>query len=308
MKFHHLVTLFFLITIVYSCQSEKQKVLVKEKIVSAKIFEYEHPLPDSVIFFNETIWLSDVDLNERLQREIASFLYNPYSLIGILKRSSRYFPTFQKFAKKNKIPTDIQYLAAIESNLLHVTSPVGAKGLWQIMESTGKQYQLRIDDEVDERLHTEKSTQAACEFLFWLRQHSDNWVNACASYNRGLEGLKSDLENQGVTHFFDGDLNNETARYVFRIMALKILYENPTKYGIELSNEVLYTPIKTQKISINKPINDLGQWAIERNVNLKILRKLNPWLISRSLTQYRQVEIELPTASTSLKPYTQYLR
>ncbi len=292
--------------LIVGCNSVKEKEVVTEKIINAGLFEYEIPLPESVLFFGERVVLKDLDINERLQKEIASFVYNPYSLIGTLKRSKRYFPEFEKIAKDNHLPTDIKYLASIESNLLNVTSPAGAKGLWQIMESTGKQYGLRIDDEVDERLHSSKSTKAACAFLSWLRTNAGNWVNACAAYNRGLDGLKSDLDRQGVTHFFDGELNNETARYVFRIMAFKIVYENQEKYGIHLPESAYYFPISTQKISIEKAIPDLSKWALNKDINLKILRKLNPWLIGESLKNHNGITIEIPTNKSLLRPYASY--
>lgn len=163
------------------------------------------------------------------------------------------------------------------------------------MPAAGEENGLTINKEVDERFHVEKSTRAACDYLKTARRNFDNWILASASYNCGIGGLRRVIEEQEANNFFDLYMNHETTRYVFRIMALKLLMENPTAYGFEPSKMELYQPIETRKIEVDESIENLADWAKEHGSNLRMLKVLNPWLISSKLTISESTYIiELP--------------
>lgn len=270
-----------------------------------------HKLPDipkTIIFFGEKINLEDEDIRERLDREIITNVYFQSSTTFALKRANRYFPEIEKILKKEHIPSDFKYLAVIESNLSEVTSPVGANGFWQFMPFTAKEYHLEINNEVDERLDLTKSTIAACQFIRNSHDIFGNWINACASYNRGIGGVQSDMNWQETNHYFDTDMNNETGRYVFRIIAMKLIMENPKAYGFDIPENQLYHTLKTKTIKLTSKIENLAIWSQEKGINLKILRKLNPWLIGNKLTiSPSKYAIKLPLKSTKLKSFHAYL-
>jgi hypothetical protein len=260
-----------------------------------------------MIFFGERINLEDEDIRERLDREIVTNAYFQSSTTFALKRATRYFPEIERILQEENVPEDFKFLAVIESNLSEVTSPAGANGFWQFMPYTAKEYGLVMNDEVDERMNLSKSTHAACAFIKNSHKIFGNWVNACASYNRGIGGVQSDMKWQKTNHFFDTDMNNETGRYVFRIMALKLIMENPKRYGFDIPKYQLYKPFKIKKIKIDNEISSLADWAQTKGINLKILRKLNPWLISNKLTIHpTEYILKLPSRNENLKNFSSY--
>ena len=171
-----------------------------------------------------------------------------------MKRAARYFPVIEPILKEQNLPNDFKYLPIIESNLANVTSPAGAKGYWQFMTETGREYKLIIDDEVDERYNLSKATLAACNYLKNAKDSVGTWMLATAAYNRGIGGLKSDMKWQKATHYFDMDMNGETARYLLRFIAIKLIMENPEKYGFDMKKIELYKPFQTETVSFSMPI------------------------------------------------------
>lgn len=299
--------LFSLLFFSSACNSVEPKNQVIETNDGKHVALVLPEIPSELTFFNDKVKLEDEDLRERLDREILSFTYQPANTILLLKRANRYFPKIESVLTKNKVPQDFKYLCAIESNLQQAISPAGACGMWQLMIPTARQYGLIVNAEVDERFHLEKSTQCACDFILWARRFSNNWIAACASYNRGLDGVHNDMEEQYVTHYFDAELNNETARYVFRIMAFKLICENPQEYGFNIPKSQLYQPFQTTKFKVKSTIPDLKKWAVNKGINYKILKKLNPWLMGDKLTlNPKNYTIELPKENTKLKNYNEY--
>ena len=280
----------------------------QQKEVSKTYKQNELPkLPLKMTLFGETIDLQDEDIRERLDNELIVNSYLHSSTTLIIKRANRYFPNIEKLLKEEKIHDDFKYLSVIESNLTQARSPAGALGFWQFMPQTASEYNLVINAEIDERLDVQKSTLAACAYL--RRSHAEfkDWVLAAASYNRGMGGIRSDMRNQYATNYFDVEMNNETARYVFRIMAMKLILENPKAYGFNINYSDLYPERKTYALVINYPIKDLALWAKNKGVNLKILRKLNPWLLGNSLTiRPLNYTIDLPKPGYNLKNYLDY--
>ena len=293
------------ILLVISCRVESKNCKAKvQKFQNSKLLPQ---LPKSMLFFGKTINLEDEDIRERLDREIITNVYFQSSTTFALKRANRYFPEIEKILAEENVPDDFKYLAVIESNLSEVTSPVGANGFWQFMPYTAKEYDLIINDEVDERLNLSKSTFAACAFIKNSYKIFGDWVNACASYNRGIGGFQSDMKWQKTNYYFDTDMNNETGRYVFRIMAMKLIMEHPENYGFEIPKNQLYRPFLLKTIKPTAPISNLAEWAVSKGINIKILRKLNPWLISNELTiNPKNYSIKFPSKEENLKKYCSY--
>lgn len=236
------------------------------------------PLPNDVAFAGESISLVDPEVKERYDRELLVNTYWQSNTLLFFKRSTRYFPTIERVLREEGVPEDFKYLAVIESGLQNAVSPAGASGFWQILEKTGKEYGLEINDEVDERYHVEKSTRAACKYLKAAKQKFGSWTLAAASYNMGMNGLQRQLERQKVASYNDLLLNSETARYVFRIIAVKDIMENPKQYGFRFRKDDLYPAIATKTVSIDSAITDMADFAAKFGVNYKTLKFHNPWL------------------------------
>ena len=301
MKFSSILFLLFILSACKDNSLEKNVQVIKQRSLSFPA------IPNSMIFFGERINLEDEDIRERLDREIVTNAYFQSSTTFALKRANRYFPEIERILEEENVPEDFKFLAVIESNLSEVTSPAGANGFWQFMPATAKEFGLIINDEVDERMNLSKSTHAACDFIKNSHKIFGDWVNACASYNRGIGGVQSDMKWQKTDHFFDTDMNNETGRYVFRIMALKLIMENPKRYGFDIPKSQLYKPFKIKKIKIDNEISSLADWAQTKGINLKILRKLNPWLISNKLTIHpTEYILKLPSRNENLKNFSSY--
>jgi hypothetical protein len=303
-------SLIFIILIVSSCSNQQEKSPKVKNVQNTQIgFTTIPNLPESMNFAGENIILRDEDIIERLDREVLTNAYYQSATAQILKRANRWFPMIERILKEEKIPDDFKYLAVIESGLVQATSPVGAQGFWQFMPYTAEEYNLEMSTEIDERLHVEKSTRAACAYLRTAKESLKDWLLASAAYNRGIGGVRQDMQWQGTDHYFDTDQNNETARYVFRILAVKLIFENPKAYGFDTDKIKLYEPFKTKRVIVKQSIPNLAKWALEKGINFKILTKLNPWLKGNKLTiKNKTYQLLLPTESENLKPYKQYLK
>jgi ubiquinone/menaquinone biosynthesis C-methylase UbiE len=265
------------------------------------------PLPNEMTFCGQKINLQDEDIIERLDKELLVNAYYHSATIQAMKRASRYFPEMERILKKNGIPEDFKYLAVIESGLIQAVSPAGAQGFWQFMPGTAKEHDLLMNAEVDERLNIEKSTQAACEYLKYANDTLKDWVLAAASYNRGIGGVRSDMRWQYTTNYFDTHMNSETGRYVYRILAVKLIFENPEKYGYLVKETELYKPFETKNVILTESISNLAEWSIAQGFNYKIVRKLNPWILGNKLTiENKEFTLLLPKDHVNLKPYASY--
>jgi len=243
------------------------------------------PKPSSTIYFaNERVPLENPDIWERYDKEILKNTYWQSNTLLLCKRAAKYFPVIETILNKNNLPNDFKYLALIESGLENVTSPAGAKGFWQIMKSTAKELNLEVNSEVDERYHIEKSTQAACDFLNSAKEKFGSWTLAAAAYNMGKSGLLKQMNKQKSYNYYDLLLNNETSRYMFRILAIKEIIENPKKYGFQFRTEDLYENIPTYKVMVDSSISSWANFSKEYGINYKILKLHNPWLRENYLT------------------------
>lgn len=277
-----------------ACTPREKVVEAPETIVKETHFVMP-ALPDSVQFCGEIIPIDDFDRIERLDREVLVNAYNQSTTIISLKRANRYFPAIEAELKKHGIPEDFKYLCLIESGLAQATSPAGAKGFWQFMPGTADEFGLRIDREVDERLHIAKSTAAACQYLKDAYEKFGDWTLVAASYNMGMGGVSEALEDQEVDDYFDLHLNNETSRYVFRILAMKLIFENAEAYGFRKEEFEKYGKVKTRKIALTESNHDLMHWAREQGSTFRMLKLLNPWVLGNGLTVKNEpLYLELP--------------
>jgi len=248
---------------------------------------YELPsikIPEKVMFAGEPVLLDDPDVRERLDRELHVNTFWHSNTIFLLKRGNRWLPKIEKVLKKNDIPSDLKYLAVIESDLTNSVSPRGAVGFWQLMERTAREFGLEVNNEVDERYHPLRSTEAACDYLKRSYNKFSSWTNTAASYNIGMRGLQRGFNQQGVENYYDLLLNKETSRYVLRAVAIKLIFENPEVYGFNLSEDQLYQPEKLKEVEVTKTIDNLRDFAFENGINYKILKRHNPWLRKNKLT------------------------
>lgn len=269
-----------------------------------KIFALESP--EEISFAGEEIPLEISDVKERLDRELMVNTYWQSQTLLLHKRANRWFPVIEPILAENGVPDDFKFLALAESGLENVVSPAGAVGFWQFLKSSGKSYGLEINEEVDERYHVEKSTKAACKYLKDSYNKYGNWSLAAASYNMGPSGLEKQMDIQKEESYFDLLLNSETSRYLFRILAMKEILTNSTKYGFYFRPKDLYEPYKTKFIEVNEGITSWADYSQSQSINYKILKTLNPWLRKPYLTNknLKTYTIKLPTDSeVGLKRY-----
>ncbi|MBR5030450.1 MAG: lytic transglycosylase domain-containing protein [Muribaculaceae bacterium] len=241
-------------------------------------------VPEAISFCGDHVSFDRIDMAERIDREMTTVIYGQTMTSLIIKRANRYFPRLIEILKENNMPEDLIYLAVAESSLdINALSPAKAAGIWQFMASTGKQYGLEVNDDVDERYDPEKETVAACKYLRNAYSKYGNWATVCASYNAGMGRISSELQTQQVNNSFDLRLVSETSRYVFRIIAYKLFLENPKKYGYRLYSNQLYQPIECDVIEVDKPVANWVTWAKEHGINYMQLRDANPWIRSTKL-------------------------
>ncbi|GLR18564.1 lytic transglycosylase domain-containing protein [Portibacter lacus] len=242
-------------------------------------------LTKTYTFAGEVLPLDNFDAVERFDRELMVNSYWQSNTLLNIKRANRFFPTMERILAENGVPDDFKYLAVAESNLMNAVSPSGARGFWQFMKLSGKEYGLEINDEVDERYHLEKSTQAACEYIKWLKSKFGTWFDAAAAYNVGPTRYKSLLASQDQEHYFDLNLNSETSRYVFRLMAIKEIMSNPSMYGFYLEPSDMYKPFENvYQVEISKSVPSWSKFAEEHGISYRILKVYNPWLRDKKLT------------------------
>jgi hypothetical protein len=267
-----------------------------DKNAEVKEVKKERYFPAKIDFAGEKAPLNIADVHERLDRELLVNANLDATTVLIIKRANRAFPVIEPILKKYNIPDDFKYLAVIESGLVNVVSPAGARGVWQFMPDTGKERGLEINDIVDERYHLAKSTEAACKYLQSAYAKFGSWTLAAASYNGGFGGVNKQITFQGVTNYYDLLLTDETARYVFRILALKEIMQHPVSYNFTVLPTELYPVIPVKNVDVTTSIPDLAIFAKEQGINYKVLKIHNPWLRDRKLTvaDGKKYTIEIP--------------
>ncbi|MDR2907585.1 MAG: lytic transglycosylase domain-containing protein [Bacteroidales bacterium] len=264
---------------------------------------YSPVIPEDMNFCGERVPLELYHVYERMDRELLVNVYWQSNIMLLIKRANRYFPIIEPILKEQGLPDDFKYLALAESSFVNVTSSAGAAGFWQFIKSTGLRHGLEINNDIDERYHLEKATVAAANYLKTSYKLYNNWTLAAAAYNTGDSNIRRHIKNQGVESYYDMHLPEETMRYVFRILALKTICENPQEYGIILRKKDLYPEIPVKSISVDTTIANLFTFATQQGVTYQQLRALNPWMRSSTLPNKskKKYQISIPANSSLLR-------
>lgn len=314
--------LFIALISLYSCQQGGVAEVNEDKGSTEKTNFYaknaapQHitsvPVPEVVTFAGETIPVQRFDVREALEHELMINTFRQSHTLKIIKNIQRWRPFVMNILKESDVPEDFIYLAVVESEFdNNACSYAGAMGMWQIMESTAKDYDLTINKYVDMRRDPKLATEAAGKFLKNAYKNLNSWVLAAASYNVGLKGMKNRLEDQKVASFFDLHLNSETARYVYRIIALKLILENPEAYGYWVREEEKYAPYRFSTITVSENIDNLVDFAQKHNTTYKELRMLNPWFnntssFSLKVPKKKSYEMRIPEQGSTEQPSAQF--
>ncbi|MBK9581555.1 MAG: lytic transglycosylase domain-containing protein [Saprospiraceae bacterium] len=225
------------------------------------------------------------DTRERLDRELSVNAYWQSTTLLHLKLANKYLPVVERILAENGIPDDFKYLAIAESGLRNVTSSASAKGYWQFMKPAATEMGLEISEDVDERLHIEKSSKAACNYINQLHRRFGNWTNVAGAYNVGPTAFARTLEEQKESNYYDVNINDETSRYLFRIIAIKEIVKNPHDFGYFVDDTEKYNLNSNLKtISITTSIPSLADFAHQQGITYRILKFYNHWLINNKLT------------------------
>ena len=296
------IIVFFLSQLfIYSSQLKSDDEL-HQKQFNMKYGIFAINQPNGLTFANEKVPLHSSEIWERLDKELLKNTYWQSNTLLYFKKAHKYFPVIEPILKKNNIPNDFKYLALIESGLENVVSPAGAAGFWQILKGTAKEYNLEVNSSIDERYHLEKSTQVACDYLNKSFDKFESWTMAAASYNMGQNGAKRSINKQGTDNYYNLYLNSETGRYIFRIIAVKEIMENPKKYGFMFREKDLYPLTEYKIIEVDSTIADLYAFSEENGINYKLLKKFNPWMLKSVLpdASRRKYQIKIPLNPSSL--------
>ncbi len=245
---------------------------------------YAVDIPKNLSFAGERVPLEKFYVHEALDRELLINTYFHSQSFLFLKKSTRYLPIVEPILKEEGIPADFKYLPFIESGFSNAKSPAGAEGYWQFLKSTAREYGLEVNSEIDERYHIEKSTRAACKFLKDSYEKYNSWTLAAASYNVGRRRLSSEMDRQKADDYYSLLLNEETGRYVYRILAVKLLLTNPEEYGFKFRKKDLYDEIHVVTLRVDTPVTHFADFAREYDLSYKELKEFNPWLRNHYLS------------------------
>lgn len=283
-----LISFIIIINVFTFSSPDKSPKKNENEITDENFMAFAPKIPQSVDFAGEKMQIENFDVYQSLDYEILKVMYWHSEMILYLKRKYEVFKIVEPILKANGIPEDFKYLLVAESGMVNVVSPAKAAGYWQFMKSTGKEYGLEINDEVDERYNLEKSTVAACQYLKDSYKIFGNWTSAAASYNIGRGRMQTEIKRQKQNSFYNLKLYTETSRYLYRIVAYKLIMSNPKKFGFNIDESSAYKSAKTKVVTVKSEIPNLIDFALEYNTNYKVLKLLNPWLRSDKLTNSSQ--------------------
>lgn len=269
----------FTMSIIAINTANKRPVSLEQIVVQSNDIEF----CDDIYFADERVPLEMFNIRERYERELLSNTYFHSNTMVLLKRSKRWFPVIEPILKQYNVPDDFKYLCVIESYLSNVVSPAGAAGFWQFMKGTAEEYGLKINKDVDMRYNVELETEAACKYFLKAYERFGSWTLVAAAYNAGSSRVAKFMKEQGATSYYDLLMAEETERYVFRILAIKTIFENPEKYGIYVSDKLSYEPYKYDIVKVNKSVENWAEFAKDHDITYKLLKVFNPWLRSNSL-------------------------
>jgi hypothetical protein len=256
--------------------------------------------PDKLEFCGEIVPLENQEVKERLEKELLLSLGDRPQVILWLKRSRRYLGHIERMLKENNMPEDLKYVAIAESALRpHAGSIKRAIGFWQFMPETGRRYGLNINDRIDERRNLFASTRAAILYLKELHETFGSWTLAVAAFNMGEEGLKAEILEQDINDYYRLYLSLETQRFIFRILAVKMIFSEPEKYGFKLREKDYYPPLVFDQIQLDCfqeiPIRIIARAA---KTDFKVIKDLNPEIRGHYLAEGRHT-ISVPEGTAA---------
>ncbi|MCM1532740.1 MAG: lytic transglycosylase domain-containing protein [Ruminococcus flavefaciens] len=295
------IALLLSITMATACPVAQNKAMGPERNIEPHLEVINPEIPDEMTFAGQTISFDRPDMYERMDRELTSMAYTHGNTLLLLKRANKYFPVIAPILRKNNVPEDLIYLACIESTLNpRAYSGAKAAGMWQFIPATAKRYGLEVNEWVDERYDIEKATVAACRYLKSAYNDYGNWESAAASYNGGPTRITNELDAQQASSAFDLYLVEETSRYFFRILAAKLIMENPSKYGFNLLRNQLYFPMEYDTVEVKEAVADWPSWAEKYGISYAILREANPWIRAKSLPNRsgKTYKVKIPRKSS----------
>ncbi len=264
--------------------TEQEEDLEKLSLYAPYVFS-SVKIPDTVTFAGEVVPVNRFDVRESLDRELLVNSYFHSQTLRMIKLAPRYFSIIEPILEKKGVPDDFKYLAVAESSLNpRAVSSARAVGIWQFLAATAQEHGLEINSEVDERYHLEKSTHAACDYLLRSYKKYGNWSMVAAAYNGGMAGVERQMSRQKNNVYYDILFGEETGRYVYRIIALKLIMENPRGYNFQVEENDKYPVVNTRDVEVTGKIDNLADFAIEQNISYKLLKDFNPWLRDYSLT------------------------
>lgn len=232
---------------------------------------------DSLYFAGELVPLSDKTVKEKIEKELYLLTYYRSSTKKLLRKMDYWLPQFEPIIKSYNVPEDFKYLVVIESNLKNATSNKYAVGFWQFQKSTARENGLMITSQIDQRYDQYYSTIAACKYLKKMYRRLGSWSSVAASYNMGLTAFKRQQRLQRETSYFNLNLNRETGRYVYKMIALKIIDDNRKSYGYRHYH--LNKVNEFDEAVVDTTISDLRSLAYERGISMDSLREINPWVL-----------------------------
>ncbi len=237
-------------------------------------------IPGEMSLCGEPVPLERTDVRERLEMEAYYILDRQGLLIMYIKRAARTNPIVEVILEMEGLPNDLKYVPVAESGLaFRATSSAKAVGYWQFMEYTARRYGLKIDPYVDERRDLTRSTLAGAAYLKHLHEMFGSWATALAAYNWGEGNVSRAAREQGTKYYYDLYLPEETERYVFRILALKLFMEDPRIHSIDVPEEELYVLPKVREVEIRNALPlTVEILASSANVGARTIRVLNPWM------------------------------
>lgn len=248
--------------------------------------EYRHQtfnkrIPDNQIFANEVVHFKNQTAYMSFYKELRLNTQQNKSTTLVLKDASIWLPVIEKILIQHNIPTDFKYVAMVESNFRNLVSNKNAVGFWQLKEETARELGLEINDEVDERYDPIRSTYAACRFFKQAYRQFGSWTVTAASYNRGMGGIERAFKKQKASDYYDLNLNKETSKYIYKLLAVKDMVEHPKRYGLRMYR---WERERVRMLKVTQDIEDLNDYAIKNNTSLYVLKLYNPWLLSNTLT------------------------
>jgi len=273
-------------------QNEEIKVLQKniydmQLAISVKDQPY---IPDSIHFFGGTVPLYIYGVADDIDFWIKYYTApkNRSRILLYLQKKEGYFPWIDSMLVKQNVSGDALYVSIAESELDPVVvSKAGAKGGWQFTRGTGLRNGLAVNNNLDERLHFNKSTNAACNELKSLEKEFKEFgefesrMFALAAYNAGSGAVWRAIKKDNVrSYFLLMSLPKETERYIPRIIALKLILENPERYGFSKNSMFCGPNIRFVEYSATR-FESWIQLAKRFSISVKEIKRANPYILNK---------------------------